>query len=363
MIELRHVRKEYEIATPLEDVCVTINKGDVISIIGPSGTGKSTLIRMINLLERPTSGSIFVDGEEITAPGYDVNKVRKKIGMVFQSFNLFSHLTVIENIMKPQMDLLNRSKQESYDKAINLLQTVGLKDKALQYPDQLSGGQKQRIAICRTLAMDPEVILFDEPTSALDPTMVGEVEEVIHDLAKSGHTMMIVTHEMNFAKKVSNRIFFMNQGGIYEDGSPEEIFDNPIRERTKVFVKQLKVLVIDIDSKDFDFISTISQINEYGLKNNISPHLYNRIYSVYEELSKEIILPTLDNPKLKVIIEYSKENDEVVMNIRYNGKPFNPKDTDNVTALKIFQNNIEAITHNIISDKEYTNNIILTIKK
>ncbi len=362
MIELRHIRKEYEIATPLKDVNVTINKGDVISIIGPSGTGKSTLIRMINLLEYPTSGQIFVDGEEITAKGYDINKVRKKIGMVFQSFNLFSHLTIIENIMKPQIDLLKRERQEAYDKAINLLEIVGLKDKALQYPDQLSGGQKQRIAICRTLAMDPDVILLDEPTSALDPTMVNEVQEVINDLAKRGHTMMIVTHEMNFARKISNRVFYMDQGGVYEDGTPEEIFDNPKRERTKVFIRQLKVLAIDINSKDFDFMSVISQINDYGLKNGISPRMYNRIYSVFEEMSKEIILPVLDNPKLKVIIEYSRKDNEVMMNMRYNGKHFNPSDSDNELSMRIIQNSIKTITHTTIEDGDYTNNVTITFK-
>ena len=181
MIEIEHLKKEYENVTPLEDVNVTINEGDIISVIGPSGTGKSTLLRCINLLETPTSGTIRVDGEEITAPKYDISSIRKKMGMVFQSFNLFGHMTVIENVMIPPMDLLGKSKQEAYDEGMKLLRMVGLAQKALNYPDELSGGQKQRVAIARTLAMDPEIILFDEPTSALDPTMVGEVQAVIHD--------------------------------------------------------------------------------------------------------------------------------------------------------------------------------------
>ena len=213
MIELRHLKKIYENAEPLKDVSVTINDGDVIAVIGPSGTGKSTLIRCINLLEKPTGGQIFLNGEEITAKGYDVRKARRKMGMVFQSFNLFGHLTVIENLMVPPMDLLGKSRQEAYEKGVELLRRVGLADKALNYPDELSGGQQQRVAIARTLAMDPEIILLAEPPSALDPTMVSEVQAVIRDLSRSGKTMMIVTHEMNFARAISNRVFYMDEGG------------------------------------------------------------------------------------------------------------------------------------------------------
>ena len=207
MIKIEHLRKEYPNVTPLKDVSVEINDGDVISVIGPSGTGKSTLLRCINLLEKPTSGHITIDGQEITDPKCNVPMLRRKMGMVFQGFNLFGHLTVIENIMLAPMDLLGKSKQEAYDTGMQLLRTVGLAEKALNYPDELSGGQKQRIAIARTLAMDPDVILLDEPTSALDPTMVGEVQAVIRDLAKTGKTMMIVTHEMGFARAISNRVF------------------------------------------------------------------------------------------------------------------------------------------------------------
>ncbi|MCQ2771019.1 MAG: amino acid ABC transporter ATP-binding protein, partial [Clostridia bacterium] len=195
-IRISHLRKEYPDATPLKDVSVDIYKGDVISIIGPSGTGKSTLLRCVNLLNVPTSGQIFVDGEEITAKGCKVNLLRRKMGMVFQSFNLFNNMTVIDNIMKAPVELLGMSRQEAYDLGMELLAKVGLKNQALRYPDELSGGQKQRVAIVRTLAMKPEIILFDEPTSALDPTMVGEVLSVIKSLASEGLTMMIVTHEM-----------------------------------------------------------------------------------------------------------------------------------------------------------------------
>ncbi|MBP5749807.1 MAG: amino acid ABC transporter ATP-binding protein [Firmicutes bacterium] len=214
MIEIKHLRKEYEDTTPLKDVNAVINSGDIIAVIGPSGTGKSTLLRCINMLETPTSGQIIVDGQVINDGKYDLNEVRKKMGMVFQSFNLFGHLTVIENIMNPQITLLGRSRQEAYDKAMDLLSKVGLSSKALSYPDELSGGQQQRIAIARTLAMDPEIILFDEPTSALDPSMIGEVQSIIRMIAKTGRTMMIVTHEMDFARKISNRVWYMDEGGI-----------------------------------------------------------------------------------------------------------------------------------------------------
>ena len=227
MIKIEHLRKEYSSITPLKDVSTVINNGDVISVIGPSGTGKSTLLRCINQLEKPTSGRIWVDDLEITDPKCDITRVRQKMGMVFQSFNLFGHRTVIENIMMAPMRLLGKSKQEAYDTGMQLLRKVGLAEKALNYPRQLSGGQKQRIAIARTLAMDPDVILLDEPTSALDPTMVGEVQAVIRDLAKTGKTMMIVTHEMNFARAISNRVFYMDEGGIYEDGTPEQILSIP----------------------------------------------------------------------------------------------------------------------------------------
>ena len=213
MIELRHLRKEFDDVTPLEDVNLTINDGDVIAVIGPSGTGKSTLLRCINMLTPPTSGDIIVNGQTITDKSCDINEVRKKMGMVFQSFNLFGHMTVIENIMNPQITLLGKSRQDAYDYAMELLHKVGLGSKALSYPDELSGGQQQRVAIARTLAMDPDIILFDEPTSALDPSMIGEVQSVIGMLAKTGRTMMIVTHEMDFAKKIATRVLFMDEGG------------------------------------------------------------------------------------------------------------------------------------------------------
>ena len=211
----------------------------MVVIIGPSGGGKSTFIRCLNLLEQPTAGKIYFEGEDITAKGFDVNKHRQKVGMVFQQFNLFSNLTVLENITISLTKVKKQSEEESKEKALKLLKRVGLEDKVNAYPSQLSGGQKQRIAIVRALAMEPDVLLFDEPTSALDPEMVGEVLQVISDLARDGITMVVVTHEMGFARKVGTRVLFMDGGQIAEQGTPEEIFEHPQNARTKEFLSKV----------------------------------------------------------------------------------------------------------------------------
>ena len=346
MIRIEHLRKEYPKAIPLKDVNVEIRKGDVISVIGPSGTGKSTLIRCINMLDPPTSGKIFIDDEEITAKGCDIARLRRKMGMVFQHFNLFPHMTVIENIMTAPVDLLGKTKQEAYDKGMELLRTVGLADKALSYPNDLSGGQKQRVAIARTLAMEPEIILFDEPTSALDPTMIGEVQAVIRDLAKRGTTMIIVTHEMKFAREICNRVFYMDQGEVYEDGPPEQIFDNPQKERTRQFIRRLKVLEYTIDSKDFDFIGLNTKIEEFGRKHRISQKTIYNIQSYVEEMCVQILLPQMDNLfEMLITLEYSEEKDEANVVIRYNGNGFDPLQTENELSLLLAKKATESIVY------------------
>ncbi len=239
MISIQHLCKKFDDVIPLQDINAEIKKGDVISIIGPSGTGKSTLLRCLNRLEEPSSGKILMEGQDLGKKECNLPLLRRKMGMVFQNFNLFPHMNILENIMYGPVKVLKHSKKDAYAKGMQLLRTVGLEDKAENYPDELSGGQKQRAAIARTLAMEPEVILFDEPTSALDPTMVGEVLSVIKNLAREGMTMLIVTHEMSFARKVSNRVFYLDQGIIYEEGSPEEIFDHPKKERTQQFMQGL----------------------------------------------------------------------------------------------------------------------------
>ena len=358
MIRIEHLRKAYPAAVPLKDVNVEIHKGDVISVIGPSGTGKSTLIRCLNMLDKPTAGKIFIDDEEITAKGADVARLRRRMGMVFQHFNLFPHMTVIENLMCALIDLLGKSKQEAYDKGIELLRKVGLADKALSYPDALSGGQKQRVAIARTLAMEPEIILFDEPTSALDPTMIGEVQSVIRDLAKQGTTMIIVTHEMKFAREVCNRVFYMDEGGVYEDGPPEQIFDNPQKERTRQFIRHLKVLEYPITSRDFDFIGFNTQIEEFGRKHRISQRSIYNIQAYIEEMCVQIILPQLkDSFEMLVTIEYSEAENDADVIIRYSGEAFNPMQTDNELSLLLAKKATEEIVYRYDSEQKLSNRV------
>ena len=239
MISVRHLQKSFNGVAVLKDVNAEVEKGEVISIIGPSGTGKSTFLRCLNRLETPDGGSIVVGGVDVTDPKADLAAVRRRMGMVFQNFNLFGNLTILGNIMAAQCDILGVPEDAAKLKALELLGRVGLANKADALPDELSGGQKQRVAIARALAMDPEILLFDEPTSALDPTMVGEVLAVIKDLAKTGMTMLIVTHEMGFARDVSTRVFYMDEGVVYEDGTPADIFNAPKKPRTVDFVGQV----------------------------------------------------------------------------------------------------------------------------
>ena len=239
MINVENLSKNFGDLKVLKNISTTINKGEIISIIGPSGSGKSTFLRCINKLEEPTEGHIYIDGMDLMDKKTDINKIRERVGMVFQHFNLFPNITVLENLTLSPIMVKKESKEEAEKYASYLLEKVGLSDKASSYPTQLSGGQKQRIAIARALAMKPEVILFDEPTSALDPEMIKEVLDVMRDLAKEGMTMLIVTHEMGFARNVGNRILFMDNGEIIEDCSPRNFFENPTNERIKDFLNKV----------------------------------------------------------------------------------------------------------------------------
>ncbi|MCQ2473625.1 MAG: amino acid ABC transporter ATP-binding protein [Saccharofermentans sp.] len=241
MISVKDLKKHYNggEVKALDGVTTDIKKGEVVVVIGPSGSGKSTFLRSLNLLERPTGGTITFEGRDITDPSTNINKLRQKMGMVFQHFNLFPHLTVLRNMTIAPTKLHGLSKKDAEKKALELLEKVGLKDRANAYPSQLSGGQKQRIAIVRALAMTPDVMLFDEPTSALDPEMVGEVLEVMKDLANAGMTMVCVTHEMGFAREVATRVIFMDCGRIIEENTPEEIFTNPQNDRLKAFLQKV----------------------------------------------------------------------------------------------------------------------------
>jgi hypothetical protein len=239
VINITNLYKNFGDLEVLKNISTEIKKGEIISIIGPSGSGKSTFLRCINKLEEPSSGHIYIDGMDLMDKNTDINKVRERVGMVFQHFNLFPNMTVLDNLTLSPIMVKKESKEEAEKYALSLLEKVGLSDKANSYPTQLSGGQKQRIAIARALAMKPEVILFDEPTSALDPEMIKEVLDVMRELAKEGMTMLIVTHEMGFARNVGNRILFMDKGEIIEDCSPKEFFENPTNERIKDFLNKV----------------------------------------------------------------------------------------------------------------------------
>ena len=239
IIKVEHLSKEFSTTKALDDISTDIHNGEVVAVVGPSGSGKSTFLRCLNRLEEPTDGHIFFEGSDITDPKNDINKLRQRMGMVFQQFNLFPHMTIMQNLTLAPMKLQGKSKQEAEDKAMELLKRVGLDDRADSYPAQLSGGQKQRIAIVRALCMQPDVMLFDEPTSALDPEMVGEVLEVMRDLAKENMTMVVVTHEMGFAREVATRVIFMEKGKIIEENDPKEFFDNPQSQRLQEFLDKV----------------------------------------------------------------------------------------------------------------------------
>lgn len=239
MLKVKNLKKKFGDHEVLKGIDEHIKKGEVVCVIGPSGSGKSTFLRCLNLLEEPSSGDVILDGEKINDPEVDINKVREKLGMVFQNFNLFPHKTVLENVTMGPIQVLNKNTEEANKKAMELLETVGLADKRDAYPKSLSGGQKQRVAIARALAMEPEAMLFDEPTSALDPEMVGDVLQVMKDLSDAGMTMVVVTHEMGFAREVADRVVFLDGGYLIEEGKPEDLFDHPKEERVKDFLSKV----------------------------------------------------------------------------------------------------------------------------
>ena len=294
LIEIKNLRKEYPNSVPLENVSVNIEAGEVVGIIGPSGTGKSTFLRCINRLETPTSGEIWIDGVNVCDPKTDLAAVRSKMGMVFQSFNLFPHKMAVENIMMPQQQLLGVSAKDAYEEALIQLRKVGLESKARRYPDELSGGQKQRVAIARALAMHPKIILFDEPTSALDPSMVSEVLNVMADLAKTGLTMLIVTHEMRLARDLPTRIFFMDQGGIYEDGTPDQIFSNPQKERTRNFIYRIRSWEYSV-SAWADIYEMMGSLEDFCRRQFMGSKASTRCQLAVEELTFSVLLPALQN--------------------------------------------------------------------
>ena len=317
MIRVEQLSKKFGDLTVLSDVNIHIKKGEVISVIGPSGTGKSTFLRCLNLLDPPSGGKIFIDGQEITAPGAKVSLLRQKMGMVFQDFNPFMHLSVLDNLILAPVKLLGKSKEEATAQARELLQMVGLLAKEKAYPSELSGGQKQRVAIARRLAMKPDIILFDEPTSALDPTMVSEVLGVIRRLAGTGMTMVIVTHEMQFARDVSTRVLYMDQGIIYEEGPPSQVFDNPQKEATRTFINRIRNLEwLTEDYEHFDIYALTTEVEQFCEKHFLGPARKNDIMHLVEE-TMQLCLGTDNQPETLSRRELIRQTGGILLFVSY----------------------------------------------
>lgn len=346
LLEVKHLSKKFADSEPLKDINCVVRQGEVISIIGPSGTGKSTFLRCINRLETPSGGQIFFHGEEMTDDSAVIRRMRQKIGMVFQSFNLFSNLNVLENIITAPIMLKNVDRSAAIGNAMNLLEQVGLTQKAVSYPDELSGGQKQRIAIVRTLAMEPEIILFDEPTSALDPSMVDEVLSMIRSLAMKNYAMMIVTHEMRFAENVSDRIFFMNDGIIYEDGTPKEIFHSPKRNATKIFINRLKTYEKIFDNDQIDFAGIQGEIESFAHKQFMSSRRNMTLQLIFEELVYELLIKRgRDIFPVEMKMLYNETLEDCEVKVSYSGEKYNPLDDSDNLSVTILNGIIKVSEH------------------
>jgi len=326
MITLRGVAKRYGPLAVLRGVDAHISKGECIAIIGPSGTGKSVLFRTLAMLERPDAGSICLQGTDITAPGTDLNQVRRNMGMVYQDFRLFSHLNVLDNIILAPRRVNGQPRRAAEQKARELLALVGLLDKAASWPHELSGGQQQRIAIARCLAMEPEIMLFDEPTSALDPTMTREVLAIIRKLATRGLTLLIITHEMAFARDIADRIFYLDDGTIYEAGTPSEIFDHPQREKTRSFISRLNRFTHTVRSKSFDMVAMNARLEDYCQQRQVSVKSVYHLQLVLEELLMELFRRCYENapPDIELTVACAAADHTLTISCRYRAAAYDP---------------------------------------
>ena len=323
VVRIQSLRKSFGTLSVLRNIDLTVERGERIALIGPSGTGKSVLLRSIAMLEKPDAGNIIINDIDITRRGVNLNVIREKMGMVYQGFHLFSHMNVLENIIFAPVKVKKILRPAAEEKAIELLSMVGLRDKLYAMPSTLSGGQKQRVAIARCLAMEPDILLLDEPTSALDPAMTAEVLAIVRKLAQTGLTLMLVTHEMNFAREFASRILFMDEGVIYEQGSPEQIFEMPEKPKTIAFINRLKIFEEHIESAGFDIVGMNARMEiyfqKYGLENK-------RLYNV-QLLMEELLLLLFRNgsdPDITLAVEYASEKKEVKINIHYGGPAFDP---------------------------------------
>ncbi|MDR2105589.1 MAG: ATP-binding cassette domain-containing protein [Deferribacteraceae bacterium] len=315
VISLKNLEKRFEDHIIFKGVNADIERGEVVSIIGPSGTGKSTLLRAVNFLDPATGGEVFFKGVKVDKQNIDIT--RRKMGMVFQNFGLFSHLDVMGNLTVGPIKLLKKSASEAEAAALQLLKLVGMAERAHHFPYQLSGGQRQRVAIARCLAMQSEVILFDEPTSSLDPTMLAEVMAVIRNLAKSGMTMLVVTHEMEFAREIANRVFYMDEQSLYEEGSPEDIFNNPKKPKTQEFILKIRSFSYEIKNRDFDFAEMLGGVENFCFRHAVDKKIAGRLQLIAEELVVNIIAQHYGECSLKV--SFSSKLGNYTLTVGYKG--------------------------------------------
>lgn len=363
LIEVKGLKKSFGSLEVLKGIDLNVEQGQRIAIIGGSGCGKSVFLRSVCLLEKPDAGQILIDGQDITAAkGSRVDEIRRSMGMVFQKFHLFSEMDVMDNLCLAPTRILKMPRAEAEKKAMELLSQVGLAARAHAWPAVLSGGQQQRIAICRCLMMEPKVLLFDEPTSALDPTMVGEVLAVIRMLAKREMTMLIVTHEMNFAQEVANRVLFFADGGIYEQGTPEEIFDFPQREKTVAFILKIKYFTYEINDRQFDLMQLHGGIQNFGEKYGLDQKHTYRLQLCCEELIYEMLdhcYPNRDKADLKLSVSHAESDGSTQIDINCGGAAYNPfeqgEDGLGVTILKNMSKQLEY------QDKDNRNQISITL--
>lgn len=357
MIRIQNLSKHFGRLVVLRDISAEIRKGEIISVIGPSGSGKSTFLRCLNLLETPSGGSIFIDNIPLLDKHTNVPRLRQRMGMVFQSFNLYSHLSVLENLTIGPVKLLGKTRTEADRKAMELLKLVGLAEKACSFPDELSGGQKQRVAIARCMAMEPEILLFDEPTSALDPTMVSEVLAVIRRLSREGMTMIIVTHEMEFARSISSRVFYMDEGLIYEEGTPEQIFDHPGKEKTKAFINRIRSLQLHISSPDYDLYAMQGEMEAFCVKHMLT----KRVTSFIELIAEEVLGLQSDFSDISLTLSFSEKEGSVELVCSSAGPPVNPLKEDVLEediGLKLIKGRCKSVDYTYEKGK---NNLFLKV--
>ena len=351
MIRVENLSKAFGSLQVLKHVNLTVEKGERIVIIGGSGCGKSVFLRSMDLLETPDEGRVFIGEEELTSPKADLNRIRRKVGMVYQGFHLFSHMNVLDNITLAPIKLLGMPRAEAEKKAETLLAMVGLESRKYAMPEVLSGGQKQRIAIVRCLAMEPEVMLFDEPTSALDPTMVGEVLATLRLLAKQGMTMVIVTHEMDFAREIATRILYIDEQGIYEEGTPQEIFDAPKKKKTRDFIHKMKYFSWKIESRHFDLMKLQGNIRSFAHRYGLDEKKANRLQLCTEELIYEMLdyCRTDGEVDMQVQISFDEREKCTVIGLRVKGErydPFEAEPEDEVhLGVTILKNTAKRLDH------------------